>query len=279
MVEEGPTADGAGQTYRWTTRVRLVRDDKVWRAAVACWSCFWAVGDARKTITSAEWDGLYPVVHSDQLPPVVSDLLNLEARDPKNYPWPLSDPPSSTKIFRLLIDEEVEGLAFADAAFQLAFFRKLQLSRPMGEDWTSQRILIEREREHHRGRLNRSDFPSGTAPAFSRRATDGLRDLLVTCGEFLPTICDEGEYFFFNVTTVCDILDEERSRIHRSRGTVLDIHRHVFKKNATLKPANVMFKLPCRPSGSAVYVTDRFVERVQALGLIGLRVDQVGAID
>jgi hypothetical protein len=255
----------------------LVRVDEVWRAAVACWHCYWQAG-AGKTATAAQWDALYPDVYADQLPLVVSELLSAETRDPASYPWPLPDVSSSTKIFRLRIGEDAEGIVFADPKFGLDLFRTLQMSTPIGKRWVPPRIVIDRD-DYHGRRLTKTDFPASiTAPSLSRRAADGLRELLATCGELLPTVCDEGEYFLVNVTAVCDILDEQRSRIHRVAGRVLDIHRHVFKANAALEPGTVMFKLPCRPSGRAVYVTDAFVDRVRELGLVGLQVDLVGAI-
>jgi hypothetical protein len=277
VTEDGPTAESAGQTHRWTTGVRLVRDHDEWRAAVACWWCYWQ-GGAGRTITAAQWDAFYPVVYSDQLPFAVPELLSAQARDPATYRWPLRDLATSTKIFLLQPDPEVEGIAFEDSSFELGLSRKLRLSTRIGEDWQPPRILIDREPIADR-RLRQSDFPASiAAPSFSRRAVDGLRHLLAPCGELLPTICDEGEYFLFNVTAVCDVLDEERSILHQVRDTVLEIHRHVFKTDAGLSPATVMFKLPCRNWGRAVYVTDVFVERVRELGLTGLRVELVGAI-
>lgn len=48
------------------------------------------------------------------------------------------------------------------------------------------------------------DFPSlgRTAPVFSRRAAEALRDPLCASGELLPLACDEGDYYVYNVTRV-----------------------------------------------------------------------------
>jgi len=61
-----------------------------------------------------------------------------------------------------------------------------------------------------------NDYPciNLRVPVFSRRAVDALRDLLEPNGELLPLISEVGEYYAYNVTTVADVLDEERSEVN-----------------------------------------------------------------
>jgi hypothetical protein len=60
------------------------------------------------------------------------------------------------------------------------------------------------------------DFPnlpglSPNPPIFSAHAVEILDDLLLSNGELLPLICDEGTYYAFNVTKIVDTLDGNKS--------------------------------------------------------------------
>jgi hypothetical protein len=113
-----------------------------------------------------------------------------------------------------------------------------------------------------------------TAAAFSRAAVDALLDLLVENGEILPLECDEGDFFVFNVTRELDALDEGASELRRfgrnGRGRVKQIVRHVFIPERLTAS---IFRIPQKPL--RVYVTQRFVDRVEAAGLTGFRFSPV----
>ena len=83
--DEGPTADEAGQTHRWTAGVLDVHDDRGCRAAVVCWPCFWKT-DPDQWITPAHWEALRPMVAYARLPALDHDAPN--AWDPATHPWP-----------------------------------------------------------------------------------------------------------------------------------------------------------------------------------------------
>jgi hypothetical protein len=83
-VDEGPTPGEAGQACRWTTGVLEVEgtgEDK-WRAAVACWPCFWKT-DPDMWIGAGTWDSLDPKVPFARLP-----SLQRGRGGPEAYPWP-----------------------------------------------------------------------------------------------------------------------------------------------------------------------------------------------
>ena len=86
VTDEGPTADDAGQTHRWTTGVLDVHENGPCRAAVACWPCFWKT-DPDQWILPAHWDALNPLVSYERLP--LLDHNDPNAEDPATYPWPL----------------------------------------------------------------------------------------------------------------------------------------------------------------------------------------------
>jgi hypothetical protein len=109
-------------------------------------------------------------------------------------------------------------------------------------------------------------------PVFSRRAVDALQDLLVANGELLPLISEVGEYYAYNVRTVADILDRERSDVEwlsddpgpwDVRALVID--RFEFKPTSVEKLA--IFQLP--ELAGRVFVTDRFRDRVMQHKLDG----------
>jgi hypothetical protein len=125
-----------------------------------------------------------------------------------------------------------------------------------------------------------SDVYSGRRVIFSRKAVDALYDLLEANGEILPLIFEgkENEYFAYNVLTVSNAVDEEKSEIDRHPdGDFSHIVRYEFD------PAQVdgltIFKVwknksPRVPTSHTfisgdVFVTDPFVKRVQEAGLFG----------
>jgi hypothetical protein len=112
-----------------------------------------------------------------------------------------------------------------------------------------------------------SDFPwlGEHAPILRKPAVDALAPVLSQYGQLLPL---KGEnVWLFNVTTVLDALDKEKSGIvYFDDGDILDIERHVFKTDV-IGTAEI-FKLPRR--ASAVYVTGSFVDKIRRAGLRGV---------
>lgn len=107
----------------------------------------------------------------------------------------------------------------------------------------------------------------GTIPVFSEPAVSILSDFLEQNGELLPLVYSRGRYFAYNVTTVVNALDEDRSKLVRfSTGRVMSIEEYVFKQEALSD--RPIFKIPELPR-AYVFVTDIFVERVRAGALHG----------
>lgn len=125
----------------------------------------------------------------------------------------------------------------------------------MARCWTPQPVI---------GRVRSfNDYPTvgGSVPAFSRRAVDALRDLLEPNGELLPLVSDVGEYYAYNVITVADILDQERSKLQLM--SLLDVYECLPDKMHGL----AIFRLVDKFTGT--YVAEPFVERVKQRGLRG----------
>ena len=105
-------------------------------------------------------------------------------------------------------------------------------------------------------------------PAFSRRAVGALRDFLEPNGELLPLVSDVREYYAYNVTTVADILDLEKSTIQwlgAERVVAADILRFecIESRFADLS----IFTIVEEPT--LIFVSQVFVDRVHANGLEG----------
>ncbi|WP_246671063.1 MULTISPECIES: DUF1629 domain-containing protein [unclassified Mesorhizobium] len=109
-----------------------------------------------------------------------------------------------------------------------------------------------------------SDFPwlGEHAPLLRKPAVDALKAYLLPHGQLIPLRGEE--VWLFNVTTVIDALDEERSGIvYFDDGAILAIERYEF--DADKIGTAEIFKLPMR--ASPVFVNDAFVNRVRDAGL------------
>ncbi len=117
--------------------------------------------------------------------------------------------------------------------------------------------------------LPKGDFPSlsGNVPVFSRRAVEALHDMLTPNGELLSVVCDNDEYFIYNVTRLIDALDEPNCEVARfDDGRIFDIETYSFYAGRLRN--ETIFKLTQFRSGTA-YVTSSFMERVKSAGLKG----------
>jgi hypothetical protein len=117
-----------------------------------------------------------------------------------------------------------------------------------------------------------SDFPPcWVIPTFSAKAVLKLRDILAKHGELLPL--RNQPYYFYNVTTLVDALDESASAIQRfSSGNIMSIGRCVLRASA-IDGAGI-FRLP-QFRRVDVFVDARFRERVVEAGLTGFLFDSV----
>jgi hypothetical protein len=105
-------------------------------------------------------------------------------------------------------------------------------------------------------------------PAFSRRAVEALRDFLEPNGELLPLVSSIGEYYAYNITTVVDALDHERSDILWYDGNhdiALRIRR--YECRAEKLTGLSIFRLVEKPAYTFVHQV--FVDRVRQHGLQG----------
>jgi hypothetical protein len=133
---------------------------------------------------------------------------------------------------------------------------------PLAPIWSPQPVL---------GRVKpHNDYPCVNLiiPAFSRRAVDALRDFLEPNGELLPLVSSVGDYYAYNITTVVDILDHERSEIKwfdEKHDIALRITRYeCFPERLT---GLSIFRLV--EMCSSAFVHQVFVDRVRQHGLRG----------
>ncbi len=107
-------------------------------------------------------------------------------------------------------------------------------------------------------------------PAFSRRAVDALRDFLEPNGELLPLVSSVGEYYAYNITTVVDILDQDKSEFEwyddeQPHGFPDEVVRYecIPEKMEGLSIFRIV------EHAATAFVTQTFVDRVEQLGLQG----------
>jgi len=172
----------------------------------------------------------------------------------------------------VFVDEKsLMGLSHATMDFTQSSFSR---------DWQARRLahLWPGPREVSGIATRGNDFVwlGADTPGFSQRAVDGLQDLLEPNGELLPlkTPPGVGTYWAYNVTTVADVLDEQRSIMFLNRNSTWDaqsISRYEF--DAGIVPELSIFRIP--NARFDIYATNRFIDRVRELGLKGLRARKV----
>ena len=114
------------------------------------------------------------------------------------------------------------------------------------------------------------DFPGleTSIPVFSKRACDVFRDLIEPYGQFLPLVCEQGDYTAFNVTTVVDALDYERSKVlyFKTSQRIMDVHEYVLRRKVCDELP--IFKL-VDLTRSHMFVSDAFIDVVERHNLLG----------
>ncbi|GAB4514065.1 MAG: hypothetical protein Tsb0020_32480 [Haliangiales bacterium] len=122
------------------------------------------------------------------------------------------------------------------------------------------------------------DFPwlGSHALILRTRAVMALRDIFDTYGELLPLATDDDITLFAFNPWATDAFDKERSDLTCLPGT----DRIVFIDKPVFIDDNVRGRDIIRPRGRAMptYVSERFVERVERAGLVGLEFDLVATI-
>jgi hypothetical protein len=178
------------------------------------------------------------------------------------------------KVFALRPDvNNYRGIYYTDDDDVVAFNRRFD-GRSLRNNWNAEQGFAFIP-EH----LPKGDVPglSSHIPVFSPKAVDALTDFLKTNGELLPIICDEERYFVYNVTRMIDALDEENCELKLfDDGDIMDILRFSFFPDRIGRTA--VFKVP-QCILTDVFVTEPFVERVQAVKLKGFKFRLVWSSD
>ncbi len=113
-------------------------------------------------------------------------------------------------------------------------------------------------------------------PAFSQRAVEALRDVLEANGELLPLVYDYGKWWAYNLLTVADIVDVERSVAYNITNKSPDVTAE-FKYYAIHIDRLADFTIfRIRQDVGGTYVTQPFVDRVRAAGLRNFVFNKIG---
>lgn len=140
---------------------------------------------------------------------------------------------------------------------------------PRNENWNP--IAVQRLRPFETSECKPSDSPLADRPSscHAQSAVDAVRDILNSHGEILPLASgDRVELFVFNAIVI-DALDEAHSVIVRfpNSDRIMAIEKAAFRSSAVHNTD--IFRL--RHGSSPTYVSERFVNRVDAAKLQGLR--------
>ena len=114
----------------------------------------------------------------------------------------------------------------------------------------------------HDKTLNEGDYPTlmDSIPTFSEKAVAVLKNQIEKDGQILPLLTDEGQYYFFNVLSIVDGLNETESDLIRiGSGKIVYIGKYVLKNNDYTK--SHIFKLENLEKDS-VFVTEAFKENI-----------------
>ncbi len=175
-------------------------------------------------------------------------------------------------------DPRFEGFAFADGGSIRGKDNSTTDFMPddiyeKGRNWTVTRMAHLWTPRLVKGRVRPyNDYPCCTMyiPAFSQKAVDALRDMLEPNGELLPLVSTVGSYYAYNVTTVADVLDHDRSEVKwfetaKRKVIAMSIDRYEFHPEK-LEGLSI-FRIVEEPLKT--YVTNLFVERVREHKLRG----------
>jgi hypothetical protein len=171
------------------------------------------------------------------------------------------------KVYKFEVQEGFEWVAPTDEA-HFEVFSNLDGSSQAGS-WRPVQMRLVKEDEQGR-QLRFSDIPwLGThAPVLRETGSCALGSALLTDGELLPLWCDDAELTVFNVTTVLDALDLDRSDVVRfpSSGRIMMVRSHAFRRI----PSGIRaFKVPELLRGP-VFVTEEVVAAASDADLRGV---------
>lgn len=158
-----------------------------------------------------------------------------------------------------------QGLLLCDRTNSLERLHRFN-GTPFGASWVPWKVEIDRPEGYENSPFG--DFPGMALhiPIFAERAVSVLEPLLTGNGELLPLVCDEGSYFAYNVTTVLDALDVEKSSLLRfTDGGIMNITHHEFFPEKVTSP---IFKIPQTPLMD-VFVSEEFRAAVSKHDLKG----------
>lgn len=184
------------------------------------------------------------------------------------------DSNTDVNIYEFAVQEGHEWVVPSSPA-DFEVFREFN-GKARGPDWSPIRVRLVTQDEQGR-RLLPADIPwlGKHAPVLKETASAALGAVLAPDGELLRLECEEVALLVFNVTTVIDVLDLDRSELVRfpSTGRIMKVKRHIFRPGG-LKGVRA-FKVPALLRGS-VFVTDEVVSATASANLRGAGFRLVG---
>lgn len=144
---------------------------------------------------------------------------------------------------------------------------------PRRSGWRPIRMDIVREDAGTPLMASDSPWLGSHALILKRKAMASLQSQLLMYGELLPLACASADVWIYNPTRVLDALDESASSILRfDDDRIMLIQRHAFREEV-IRDVDV-FKIDSLRV-SPTFVSQAFVDRWNASGLVGLQFNEV----
>lgn len=178
-------------------------------------------------------------------------------------------------ILRIQAADGYEGLTVLDPNLPLEVFYADGQSRR--DEYNPIKVQLRRTDENGRPLL-RGDYPDfyGCTPCFSAEAATRMKGLLEQFGELLPLQCDGGKYFWYNVTTVYDCINWDKSEVVRLRsGRIIYVTQYCFIPERIASPSIFLAK---GNEKIRLLVTPDVVSTFQAAGLRGMDIEKLKTV-
>lgn len=171
------------------------------------------------------------------------------------------------KVYKYLPDFDFPEFLSTKVRSDLFRFDALEKGNRV-DDWEA--IHMEFADEHGvRLGNDMPDFvPYGSVPVFQEHVYEAMRDIWDAHGQILPLRCEGQTLWAFNVLTTLEALDEQRSEVVYFIGgnKIMDVESYAFDQRVIGDTA--IFLDP--RLGLPIFVTDRFMNRIEEHGFTGI---------
>lgn len=145
--------------------------------------------------------------------------------------------------------------------------------RPLAAEWTP--IVVKKHSMDSDKELGDAPFENRVGlPVFSERAVEALYPLIHQYVEFLPLICDEGNFYAVNVLPVLDAIDYSKAQYQLFPGTKRVMYFGVYAFRPEAVENYPIFRLTDEPLKKP-FISDSVKNVIDKAGLKGMGAELV----